>query len=824
MPRESIEIPLDKIGIVSQFDAKDVPEHYMVDTLNIDPVSPIGTVRTIKQSTNTATDATSHVLLGEFITEPDGKDTLIKHTGYTRDFYGTPVSTNNSETENSICIATDQGEARACKLTGANVFYGRNRFNRFGGVKYFYTYFYTETTAITHNVLEAYKGRELPDKLSSIRMQGNFTIFTNLPVVYIYGELKDGLTLLSSDTPQSSQKIVRFVYPRGKDQNQRDAYIGVPQTIYDESSTPKDTGLKAVMMTGAGWTETNAIIVEAAINEEIADFVTDNAYLDYHPKPAASWYGDSYGYFRIWGEYVHSSVAGFMPKGTYRYRFSVVYDGRQESPLNENYIQIQNDYDNRMLQYRVRVSPYWGWDNLDKLTLADSGLPKRITGVKGYRARWDGSAWSPYYEIGFVDLTRESGGISQYVTGTASWYKWIPTTVSLSSTNNVGSEINDKIEASDWYYDPMGTKEEDLSNGTTNVSANYRYFRKVNCFFVDDNSDGNTFENNSGLSEDATTTRVDYRLAETFNGFQFVSRISGHSDLGNDGVYAILRSRQNCYDIYDHLNDIMRLPEPALMLRAFDNRLYAFGKNTIYVISHNLYIEDKIDGIGITSNPLDSSYGIKPIVNDYGMFWTDGKGAYWHDGKQILEITDIIKDKFASTYNSSSSSSRSIAYSGEKKSVLFGYMNSSCYYAWAFHLPTKQWFFWNLGTCSTNGYLLAGKRNEVFLYVLSGSTYSKKTLFGHSTNYENGYLYSKDYPQDLQKKRFYKFNVDHDGTSQLAYNYDNNTATTLATITGGKVDLSLSNYYQKIKFKITLTTGTLLKGIEILYRRMVGLR
>src|SRR5690606_6185106 len=147
-----------------------------------------------------------------------------------------------------------------------------------------------------------------------------------------------------------------------------------------------------------------------------------------------------------------------------------------------------------------------------------------------------------------------------------------------------------------------------------------------------------------------------------------------------------------------------------------------------YIINPNLFIEDTLEGIGI-SKRTGYEFGIEPIITDSGMFWADDRGAYWHNGKEIIEITDVIKDTFNKTsgsglygYNASTATYKSIAYNTGKKCIIFGYYISPHYYMFVFHIPTKQWFKWSFSIHS-NGYLFSGNQNDTYLIA----TYSSST-------------------------------------------------------------------------------------------------
>lgn len=92
MPRQIIEIPMNKTGIVCNSDSRDLPDHYTVSSKNIDPIAPIGRIRPIKSytsDTNAHKTAKKAAWVNDTTEAPgllytDGTDLKL-----TKDFYGT---------------------------------------------------------------------------------------------------------------------------------------------------------------------------------------------------------------------------------------------------------------------------------------------------------------------------------------------------------------------------------------------------------------------------------------------------------------------------------------------------------------------------------------------------------------------------------------------------------------------------------------------------------------------------------------------------------------------------------------------------------------
>ena len=523
-----------------------------------------------------------------------------------------------------------------------------------------------------------------------------------------------------------------------------------------------------------------------------------------------------------------------MDKDSYfRYKFSLIYDGIQESPLCQDYVETAlQTYNFNFYQIRIDCS---------FINSTNRWYRNRLTGIRLYRARRDkdDNLWSAYYEVGTIDLTQpvESRVALSTISSTGQVTVSVPHFY-IARYAPTGYTYYDELTSLDYnkaYY---------ADDAWTDDPATEEIQNNLQCIFMDDNTLGPSYEENTGYSEDIETTRLDYQLTEIFNGANYVSRIKDNTDLTVDGQFAIIKSKDGCLDMFNYFDNIMRLPEPPLQLKAFNNRLYAFGVNTLYIINPNLFIEDTLEGIGI-SKRTGYEFGIEPIITDSGMFWTDDRGAYWHNGKEIIEITDVIKDTFNATYNLPASTGvtgatyKSICYNGDKKCILFGYIDSYAtstslggnYCVWAFHIPTKQWFKWTLIPKASDGVMVAhmfsGNENDTYvIHTLKGGSKLVRKLFD-ATTYLDGHIVSKEYGQDLQYKKWYKFNIDSSGgtvTQNVSFDADiaTPTWTTLTTSDMGK------QKKKKMKFKLSWdaqnTTATIIKAIEIIFRKLIGYR
>ena len=844
MPRESIQIPLDKIGIITNIDAKDIPDHYVTDSLNLDPDAPIGTVKSIKDlgsdMTTVGTYAAEYAKLeestiSEVMITSENKTTVFTDKAMLEDWYG--VAAGTTPTFSDITdMSVNNAELRVCRSTADrnNAYVGYNKGKRLGGIKYFRVYESPDNSNWT-----SYRFGELlttvntSDKFVAV-VNGYYTgTGTDLYIYYMFDAGKWYAGLTSPPTHEITDDEIKNGYELGNGLRTRPLYI-----------------------TGT-FTDTTYFKIHLFMINDMATFISVDAELtipqvaaDYAASMTETWVGFAQGTYNAYGgAYATGYWLGFgktdgndqpIDKDSwYRYKFSLIYDGVQESPLSTEYKEIylktySPSFENlNYLQIRIDCYPtYITGTGTDEVWFRN-----RVTGIKLYRSRRsnDDGIWSAYYEVGMVDLLEPVAGVMN--TESVSYLTFTFTAYALVQMNSAGTyELTDDLASYDYnkaYYGGSGDAYKPASGGN-----DYRQ-SYIHCLFIDNNTLGPSYEENTGYSEDIETTRLDYQLTEIFNGANYVSRIKDNADLTVDGQFAIIKSKDGCLDMFNYFDNIMRLPEPPRQIKAFNNRLFAFGKNKLYVINPNLFIEDTMEGVGISlrKTSADTDFGLKPVVTDYGMFWSGMNGAYWHNGKEIIEITDVIKDTFNATFNASGSTYKSICYNTEKKCILFGYIYTTDYYIWAFHIPTKQWFKWTLYTHTGNftctaAHLFSGNENDTYwIHTIaeSGGTtvYNVKKLFASTTpTYMAGNFTSKEYGQDLQYKKWYRLNTESSGAGGYSITktatFDDGSPVPITT-----TDLSKAKN-KKMKFKLSWdaqnTTATIIKAIEIIFRKLIGYR
>jgi len=321
---------------------------------------------------------------------------------------------------------------------------------------------------------------------------------------------------------------------------------------------------------------------------------------------------------------------------------------------------------------------------------------------------------------------------------------------------------------------------------------------------------GATFEAMTEFPEELETTMVSHYFSTTLGGYRYIAKCT-KTELP-DASQIIFRSKLNAYDTFDWTTDLLRVPYVPLAIKGFNNRLFVFFENLVIRLNPDLYPEEDYQGIGIYS-------GLEPLITDEGMFWMDANGIYHFDGSKITDISIPIKDTYNSNLKSYKNTivtgtQRCMAYSPEKKSILFSALNTTTGSIWAFHFETGQWYYWE-HTSVTSYYMFNGRKSEVFL----ATTGNLRKMFDGST-YEASELITRkyDYDSSKQKKKWYKVKSRSSGTVTFSYASDDGTSFT--TFTENLSNLAAYN----LQIKVVTSGDSYLDSLEIIGRRMVGYR
>lgn len=480
----------------------------------------------------------------------------------------------------------------------------------------------------------------------------------------------------------------------------------------------------------------------------------------------------------------HAGTAAFDSLQEYDYTFSYVYDYTQESPLYSGWSSYTPATDGNADYVTIRLT-----------VTTSASVPSRVTGIKIYRRI-----------VNDVSVSFDAEG------------------------------YNSKSVGAKGLYRLMKTYDLTLSTGWTVAGAGY-YIE-----FVDDNGSttpiGATYEQETGIAENITTSNLKYTLNCQCNNYLFAS---GCSKTGvPDASHMIFRSQAYRYDMFNWsaIGTYLKLPTLPTAMVTFNNRVWAFDENNIYVINPDaMIVEETIFGIGCLSQ---RSVNVTP----YGMYWCDEKNAYWHDGQKITPIGEGIKSDlnvspntwhgFPINYNYTTDAQDKrpiVVFSPAKSYILFIIpydTGTDVSNVWAWHVSKKRWDCWRVFTLDCGGTFGAftGKNGEV--YAADGNT-KLYDCFG-GAGWRDFYWTSGELPKEEQGQttEFYRPIMRNTSTTSapvITYGIDAATPTT--NLTSG--EFKTGGVYEKgntIQLKVTEATGygNTVSNIEIVCRQMKGNR
>ena len=354
--------------------------------------------------------------------------------------------------------------------------------------------------------------------------------------------------------------------------------------------------------------------------------------------------------------------------------------------------------------------------------------------------------------------------------------------------------------------------------------------------FLDKGSGSETYETRTGVSELLKDTQPHYGISTTGDGYLFVSQ-AWHPQITEADNY-IFRSKAGKYNLFDWPTDWLELPESPTALSYLNGKLYAFSKNTTYIINpRSMHIEEDI----LQSGCLDQN----SIVScDYGMFWCDNKSIWLHRGTggfQNIGLPIEIGDGDYAYRNRDKTAKVQVEFDSLTKCFLVFMkprkkFNSNSSHitedwevgkqgvCWAYHIEKQRWDYWLLETSldinSSNYYgakTLATCRdweggvlyaNENGLYRLGSHSSQRKDWSWVSKNFVMGY--------PTLEKRFYKIRaVSQNGTPTIQYKVDN-AAIGLGVGSDEKI---ITKKGKRIQLRVNAPGTTAVDSIGIIYRK-----
>lgn len=476
----------------------------------------------------------------------------------------------------------------------------------------------------------------------------------------------------------------------------------------------------------------------------------------------------------------------FLTTKGYMWAYSLIYDGYQESPLApfSNTLQTPGA-DNDYCDITIRAN---GATPTAGNPAGASVFNKRITGINIYRAEGDLqlgiSSLEIYRLVGFIDIN-DNG----WTTSTDDKTFTIRDYGGSALIPSTGAEI-------------------------TSILA--------------------TYEENTGIPETLEDPFIFYQLACKGEGFLFVGKC--HHPSISEASQVIFRSKEQRFDMFNWIEDIIRLPRVPTAMAYFFGRLYAFDLNTMYRINPDLMlIEEEYHGSG--------AMGQRSVcVTPYGMFFANQQGAWMFDGKEVVPISNRIKR----TTLSGGASWKALSFADLPDIIViymakrgdadastplkFGsnyvlFINTSAsdnnsLRCWAYHIQKDRWDFWDFGAdidLDANSGVFQGKDGEVFL---SNASNSVELLAGNSR--QNFTFISQEFSEDTSQDKWWSdlvLNSTGAGSVTATYGIEGAAPTTSLTST-----TQIRVYAKTLQFKLVSSGVKDVDSVSLIVRPLVGSR
>lgn len=328
---------------------------------------------------------------------------------------------------------------------------------------------------------------------------------------------------------------------------------------------------------------------------------------------------------------------------TYYYKFSLLYDGYQESPLTTT---------------ETVISPNAG-KKLIVTVYVPSSVNRRVSHVNIYRAQSGGinGLAKSYYQL--VDAISLADAKTE-------------TTTSFGNTSVTGRkytlEDNYTLNQLGPTYESNAGLDETITTSTVNYALSCQqggYHFVADCW-------------HPVLSLAAATTTKQ----------------------------TIFRSAQGQFNTFNYVNSFLQLPETPVALAAHKSRVFAFAKSRMWRINTDgFYIEDEMNGFGALgpNSVVTTDFGMF-FAGPNGIYYSDG-GAPQDISASISK--SLSGESFSGInpawLNRDTTKEVSLNYDPRSRSIIVAYypQGASNYYALVYSIAMQRWDLWNLSDLGT---------------------------------------------------------------------------------------------------------------------------
>ena len=224
---------------------------------------------------------------------------------------------------------------------------------------------------------------------------------------------------------------------------------------------------------------------------------------------------------------------------------------------------------------------------------------KRITGCNVYAKRKDGSTWLSYADCDFVTgYAIKSGTEDRYAVG--------------YSTAGSG-----------WEYTIEGTTYEPFLG----------------------------YESKTLVPQDTKTLSAKWKTATVANRIAYIGGVYIGDEYYEDGIFKSYINKFDTFSKDRRLEVSVNDGDEIIHLEVFNDKLFEFKTDRINVINISDPEGEYLEGT-LYNNGVQHRRNV--AHSEYGLFWMNKKGVYWHDGERMQELFYELKDpsrrRIASTY------------------------------------------------------------------------------------------------------------------------------------------------------------------------------
>ena len=300
----------------------------------------------------------------------------------------------------------------------------------------------------------------------------------------------------------------------------------------------------------------------------------------------------------------------FSDSMQYRYKVSFIYDGVQDSPLSDTFVDWTDD----------------DWTNLDDGSYGDL---------------FDGTA-NPstlclsqmFIKVKIANLT----DLSPRITGINLWrleYASKSTLLEVDTESKYSLVKTLPFDEGDWSLSNINNSYNQLTiSPNPGLDAN-PYSDVYETIVSDSGSSGLTFESWAGFSQVLKSTAVNYKLSTQIMDMMFVSNISIPYINSQEISRAVLRSSPGKLDTFDYVYDngnITFLPNVPTAMISFKGNLYIWDIYNMYKMDPNtMAILDTFEGTGCIGNHTVER-------TEIGIMFADEHHIFLFDGEKVLNL------------------------------------------------------------------------------------------------------------------------------------------------------------------------------------------